>query len=411
VHAIALKVIQKLGLWATLDQDGNWQTDSKSFSQSIAFAVLGISIFGEGYVEWAAAREFEKLLISIADEISVWVRYTVPPVWRPSFIHFWRKCNRLKHLTRNLVAEAHKNLQTTVCAIDNTKDNTAHNDDATPETQSGGATLDGKDNCKVEVFEIVETLKSNLVTGKILGDGRASGMMYHGGCTTAGILSGILTQLAHHPDIQAKVYAEIKEVCGSNLAPSQSDVKQLHYLMASLHESARLLPTAPFLQRCSLQSDFQLAPGLIVPAGAIMAAPVHLLHLNPVCWGSDSADFNPERFLKPKSEFCLNVKANSSHTHNELNQTQKDTNMSEKHVFQAPPLDSGFLLFGTGARSCIGANFALTEILSLVAALVQGYELKLAPGSPKDLTPKLENGVLQYSPSARLILIPRSTQI
>ncbi len=51
-----------------------------------------------------------------------------------------------------------------------------------------------------------------------------------------------------------QVYAEIKEVCGSNLAPSQSDVKQLHYLMASLHESARLLPTAPFLQRCSLQS-------------------------------------------------------------------------------------------------------------------------------------------------------------
>jgi cytochrome P450 len=122
-------------------------------------------------------------------------------------------------------------------------------------------------------------------------------------------------------------------------------------------------------------ADFQLAPGLIVPAGAIMAAPVHLLHLNPVCWGNDSADFNPERFLKPKSEFCLNVKANSSHIHNELNQTQKDANMSEKRVFQPPPLDSGFLLFGTGARSCIGANFALTEILSLVAALVQGYEV------------------------------------
>jgi hypothetical protein len=81
----------------------------------------------------------------------------------------------------------------------------AHSDDATPETQSGGATLNGKDNYKVEAFEIVETLKSNLVTGKVLGDGRASGMMYHGGCTTAGILSGILTQLAYHPDIQAKV--------------------------------------------------------------------------------------------------------------------------------------------------------------------------------------------------------------
>jgi hypothetical protein len=38
------------------------------------------------------------------------------------------------------------------------------------------------------------------------------------------------------------------------MAPSQSDVKQMHYLMACVHESARLLPSAPFLQRCSLQS-------------------------------------------------------------------------------------------------------------------------------------------------------------
>jgi hypothetical protein len=50
------------------------------------------------------------------------------------------------------------------------------------------------------------------------------------------------------------VYAEVEEVCGSNMAPSQSDVKQMHYLMACVHESARLLPSAPFLQRCSLQS-------------------------------------------------------------------------------------------------------------------------------------------------------------
>ncbi|KAH8974067.1 hypothetical protein BDL97_01G082400 [Sphagnum fallax] len=361
VHAISHKVIQKLDLWAKRGQDGNWETDSNSCSQNLAFAVLGISIFGEGYVDWAVARKFEKLLVSIADEIPGWIHYTMPPVWRLSFIRFWRKCDKLKHSTESLVTEAQK---------------------------------------------VQNAVSSNLVNKKILGEGRVGAMMYHGGFTTAGILSGVLTQLAHHPEIQAKVYAEVEEVCGSNMAPSQSDVKQMHYLMACVHESARLLPSAPFLQRCSLQSDLKLGPGLIVPAGAILAAPVHLIQLDPVYWGNDSTNFNPDRFLKPKSKCLLNAEE-SPCIQNECDQTQKDATMSEKRIFQAPALDSGFLTFGAGARSCIGSNFALTEIASLIMALIQRYELKLVQESPKDLTPKLEHGVLQYSPSTRLILIPR----
>jgi cytochrome P450 len=171
-----------------------------------------------------------------------------------------------------------------------------------------------------------------------------------------------------------QVYAEVEEVCGSNTAPSQSDVKQMHYLMACVHESARLLPSAPFLQRCSLQSDLKLGPGLIVPAGAILAAPVKLLQLDPVYWGNDSANFNPDRFLKPKSKCLLNAEEKPC-IQNECDQTQKDATMSERRIFQAPASDSGFLTFGAGARSCIGSSFALTEIASLIMALIQRYEV------------------------------------
>jgi hypothetical protein len=217
VHAISHKVIQKLDLWAKPGQDGNWETDSNSCSQNMAFAVLGISIFGEGYVDWAVARKFEKLLVSIADEIPRWIRYTMPPVWRLSFIRFWRKCDQLKHLTESLVTEAQK-VQSKLHQTDNPN----NTDGTTFKSKRSKGSLDGKYKNK-EVCGITDAVTSNLVNKKILGEGRVGAMMYHGGFTTAGILSGVLTQLAHHPEIQAKVCCrEIRALEHSTLVPCKS---------------------------------------------------------------------------------------------------------------------------------------------------------------------------------------------
>jgi hypothetical protein len=139
VHAISHKVIQKLELWAKRGQGGNWETDSNSCSQNMAFAVLGISIFGEGYVDWAEARKFEKLLVSIADEIPGWIRYTMPPVWRLSFIRFWRKCDQLKHLTESLVTEAQK-----VQSKSHQTDNPNDTDSTTSKNKRSKGSLNGK---------------------------------------------------------------------------------------------------------------------------------------------------------------------------------------------------------------------------------------------------------------------------
>jgi hypothetical protein len=217
VHAISHKVIQKLDLWAKRGQDGNWETDSNSCSQNLAFAVLGISIFGEGYVDWAVARKFEKLLVSIADEIPGWIHYTMPPVWRLSFIRFWRKCDKLKHSTESLVTEAQK-VQSKLHETDNPN----NTDSTTSKSKRSKGSLNGKYKNK-EVCGITDAVSSNLVNKKILGEGRVGAMMYHGGFTTAGILSGVLTQLAHHPEIQAKVCCrEIRALGHSTLVPCKS---------------------------------------------------------------------------------------------------------------------------------------------------------------------------------------------
>jgi len=217
VHAISHKVIQKLDLWAKPGQDGNWETDSNSCSQTMAFAVLGISIFGEGYLDWAVARKFEKLLVSIVDEIPEWIRYSMPPVWRLSFIRFWRKCDKLKHLIENLVTEAQK-VQSKLHQTDNPN----NTDSTTSKSKRSKGSLDGKYKNK-EVCGITDAVTSNLVNKKILGEGRVGAVMYHGGFTTAGILSGVLTQLAHHPEIQAKVCCrQIRALGHSTLVPCKS---------------------------------------------------------------------------------------------------------------------------------------------------------------------------------------------
>lgn len=41
----------------------------------------------------------------------------------------------------------------------------------------------------------------------------------------------------------------------------------------------------------------RLKNGVIIPAGAVLVVPVHLLQTDDASWGSDASKFNPYRFL------------------------------------------------------------------------------------------------------------------
>jgi hypothetical protein len=50
-----------------------------------------------------------------------------------------------------------------------------------------------------------------------------------------------------------QLYADIAAVCNESSELNIDDVLMMRYLLATVYESACLLPAGPFLQRCSLK--------------------------------------------------------------------------------------------------------------------------------------------------------------
>jgi hypothetical protein len=62
----------------------------------------------------------------------------------------------------------------------------------------------------------------------------------------------LVTPLAHASFI-LQLYADIAAVCNESSELNIDDVLMMRYLLATVYESACLLPAGPFLQRCSLK--------------------------------------------------------------------------------------------------------------------------------------------------------------
>jgi cytochrome P450 len=202
--------------------------------------------------------------------------------------------------------------------------------------------------------------------GSTVAEPVAAEMMSHGSLNTAGVLCNVLAQLARHPHIQTKVHNEISTISGLDKSLTETDVQKMIYLNATVLEAARLLPTAPFLQRCSDEHDIALLPGVVIPAGAILTAPIQLIQRDTVYWGDDAAIFNPDRFLKPR-------RITSGELASEQNQSSPHPCNFTKEPLQLNP---AFLVFGAGSRSCIGSSLAVKQISILVTVILKRFELK-----------------------------------
>ena len=84
------------------------ELDCKSASQHMAFSVFGASLFGDGFLVWPTAREFEEQLIMIAKEACFWETYSVLPLWNKGFQRYKSICARLQGLTKQLIQESKK---------------------------------------------------------------------------------------------------------------------------------------------------------------------------------------------------------------------------------------------------------------------------------------------------------------
>ncbi|MDT0612554.1 cytochrome P450 [Streptomyces lancefieldiae] len=163
--------------------------------------------------------------------------------------------------------------------------------------------------------------------------------------TTSGALSFALHYLSQHPDVAARARAEVDRVWGDTEAPGYEQVARLRYVRRVLDESLRLWPTAPAFAR-EAREDTVLGGAHPMRRGAWALVLTGMLHRDPEVWGPDAERFDPDRFDAQA------VRSRAPHT---------------------------FKPFGTGARACIGRQFALHEATLVLGLLLRRYELRAEP--------------------------------
>ncbi|WAZ25812.1 cytochrome P450 [Streptomyces cinnabarinus] len=173
--------------------------------------------------------------------------------------------------------------------------------------------------------------------------------------TTSGALSFALYYLARHPDVAARARAEVDRVWGDAELPGYDQVAKLRYVRRVLDESLRLWPTAPAFAR-EAREDTVLAGDHPMRRGAWALVLTPMLHRDPEVWGADAERFDPDRF-DPKA-----VRSRAPHT---------------------------FKPFGTGARACIGRQFALHEATLVLGLLLRRYALRPDPDYRLRVTERL----------------------
>jgi cytochrome P450 len=153
--------------------------------------------------------------------------------------------------------------------------------------------------------------------------------------TTARALSWTLYLLARSPEWQEKARAEIASLTGGKPITAD-DVGRLPVTQRILKESMRLYPPVPAMTRVNLEPAN--LDGIALPQPTLIVIPVFAVHRHRKLW-DDPDRFDPDRFL-PEREA--------------LHQRMQ------------------FMPFGVGPRVCIGASFAMTEAIAILATLLQG---------------------------------------
>ncbi|XP_017984986.1 PREDICTED: 11-oxo-beta-amyrin 30-oxidase [Theobroma cacao] len=376
---------------------GKGSIDCKMVSQHMAFTLLGAMLFGDTFLAWSKATIYEELLMRIAKDACFWASYSVTPFWERGFWRYQRICTKLKCLTQDLVQQCSKNYK-----LYHGMDPVSHN-----ETANAGmeATVGSKSYSGIflQDFFSLEELNCHL-KAREEPCGNIMGMMFHGCLTTAGLISNMLVRLVTHPEIQHKIYSEIIMAQKGSGEIDQPNVEKMPLLLATVYESARLMPAGPLLQRCSLKHDLRLKSGVIIPAGAILVVPVQLVQMDDSSWGNDAAKFNPYRFLSTteKTSGSLNKDISVAGPVELLDQGQSS------FVLNDPNKNPAFLPFGSGTRACVCQKFVIQGIARLFASLLERYEVRLQPGSKTNSKPMTNDTIFQNFPSPEIAFAIRN---
>ena len=163
--------------------------------------------------------------------------------------------------------------------------------------------------------------------------------------TTGTALAWTWLLLDENRAAETLMHEELARVLGGHM-PTYDDLKSLTYTQQIVQESLRIYPPVYTMTRDAAADD-QVGEHRI-RQGDNLVIPLHALHRMAEYWGEPDA-FCPERFAADR-----------------LTRMQRQA----------------YIPFSTGQRKCMGANFATTEMLTVLAVAGQQARLHLVEGHP-----------------------------
>jgi cytochrome P450 len=185
--------------------------------------------------------------------------------------------------------------------------------------------------------------------------------------TTAVSLSWSLYEIGRDPELRARLEAEVDATLGAS-EPTLAGLAKLDLLGRTIREALRMHPPGWAVPREAIEQDE--IDGVLIPKGATAMIAVYFLHRHPEFW-SKPERFDPDRWLEARGE--------------------------PRHAF-------AYLPFGLGGRRCVGEDFALLELRTVLARTLQRFHVEVDPAHPVVARPQL---TLKPAHGVRLRLTPR----
>ncbi|XP_053840942.1 cytochrome P450 2J2 [Vidua macroura] len=194
-------------------------------------------------------------------------------------------------------------------------------------------------------------------------------LMFAGTETTSSTLRWALLFMATHPEIQARVQAEIDAVIGQARPPALEDRNNLHYTNAVIHEVQRKGNVIPF-NVPRMASEDTYVDGYYIPKGTAIMANLTSLLFDKNEWKTPDT-FNPEHFLKDGKFW------------------------KKEH----------FLPFSLGKRACLGELLARSELFLFFTSLLQKFTFQAPPDTTLSLQPMI--GITVAPQPYKICAVPR----